>query len=219
MKSQWSMRFRRVPASGVALGCAALAFTSPMAQSSSEWPENVIRVEEDWVLVLNEPNDAVTAPQFHTVMSPIASTDSYFAQVTWNYRENPDFISGGMQLHGCDGENVVRRRIVAMGELSTAAETVTWTQALATDGALAYFEIFNGQSTTWGSFGKDMRIDLDSYTSYLNDYTPEVSAENSTVTFGSNRVDSLTITQVRWYGASGLLAVDNTPRVVFQLDQ
>ncbi len=188
--------------------------------SATLWPsfasapvtEPVLRVEEDWELDVNEPNDDTTAPQFHTVMSPMPDLDSYYAQTLWNYRETPNFVPGGVQLHSYDGENLLRNRSIEYGTLSTSAETITWTQSLETDGTTLTFSISNGVSTTWGTFGKDMNISSSANLAQLNQYTPETSAANSCVTFGANRVQSLTLKRVRYYGESGLLYVDNTER-------
>jgi len=57
--------------------------------SVAQPPESIMRVEEDWVLV--EPDGDVLAPQFHTLMSPFIHLDSFYAQVTWNYWELPEF--------------------------------------------------------------------------------------------------------------------------------
>ena len=70
-----------------------LALAIPTA--AADQPQDpVVRVEQDWRLVLNEPDNAVLAPQFHTVMSPFGHLDSFYAQVTWNYQELPDFDEG-----------------------------------------------------------------------------------------------------------------------------
>lgn len=191
----------------------------PRADSADALPEPVIRVEEDWVLVLNEPDGTVDSPQFHTVMSPAGHLDSFYAQVTWNYKPEPDYVTGGLQLSACDGEEVLRYRGVEQNQLSTRAESITWSQSLETDGTFLKFSVFNGNSTSWGGFGKDMTIDMDAYLPLLNSYDPYVSQENSCVTYGSNRVDLLMIKEVRRYGVSGLLSVDQTPRIVFELDE
>ena len=170
------------------------------------------------MLVLNEPDGNVDSPQFDTVMSPFQEVDSFFAQVLWNYRETPNFVSGGVQLQSYEGELLTRRRSMEFGQLSTTAETITWTQGLSTDGVVLSFEVTNGRSTTWGAFGTDMRISSDANVPNLSDYSPDVSAQQSCITYGSNRVNEMVISQVRYYGATGLLGVDNTPRVVFELD-
>ena len=209
-------------AGGLAAGALFLAFSSVSpapANDGSGAGEPVLRVEEDWKLVLNEPDDNVDSPQFDTVMSPFQDVDSFFAQVLWNYRETPNFTSGGVQLQSYEGERMTRRKSMEFGQLSTTAETITWTQGLTTDGVTLSFDVTNGRSTTWGTFGKDMNISSDANLPDLSDYSPDVSAQQSCITYGSNRVNELVITQVRYYGATGLLRVDNTPHVVFQLDE
>ena len=59
---------------GAAVTCVLLA--APIARSDGPTPETVIQVEEDWVLVLNEPDEAIDAPQFHTMMSPFGDAES-----------------------------------------------------------------------------------------------------------------------------------------------
>jgi len=200
------------------LGLSALLIQPETATSSGEPAEPVIRIEEDWQLVLNEPDNNVDSPQFHTVMSPQGDIDSYYAQVLWNYRETPEFVSGGVQLHSYNGDTQLRRRTVEYPQLNTTAETITWTQALTLEASWVTFEVINGQSTTWGTFGRDMNIPLDASLGDLSSYTTDASVQNACVTYGSNRVDQLLITQVRRYGASGLLSVDNVPKIVFQYE-
>jgi hypothetical protein len=209
---------------GLTAGALFFAFSAgspaPAADGGAgPFAEPVIRVEEDWKLVLNQPDGSVDSPQFHTIMSPYADVDSFYAQVLWNYRETPNFTAGGVQLQSYEGESLIRRRSMEYGQLSTTAETVTWTQSLSTDGVALTFDVSNGQSTTWGTFGKDMRISSDANLPDLSGYSADVSAQESCVTYGGNRVNSLVITEVRYYGEGGLLGVDNTPRVVFQLGQ
>jgi len=212
---------KRIGAWGGALGggvtavLATMSFSVKTVQSLVSEPEPVIWVEEDWVMVLNEPDDGIHSPQFHTVMAPSADVEGNYAQVLWNYRETPDFSSGGIQLQSYDGEDLLRVRTVETRSLSSEAETISWTQGLWTDGAVLTFYIDNGNSTTWGSFGRDMRIDESATVPNLNDYDPDASVANCMVTFGSNRVETLMITQVRRYGESGLISVDSTPRVVY----
>lgn len=200
------------PAALAVLGTATLWPSYANAPVS----EPVLRVEEDWELELIEPNNDTTAPQFHTAMAPASNLEAYYAQTLWNYRETPDFASGGVQLHSYNGESLLRKRSIESGTLSTSAETITWTQALETDGETLTFSIENGESETWGSFGRDMNISSTANLPDLNGYTPTTSVTNSCVTFGANRVQHLKIKRVRYYGASGLLHTDNTERVVHE---
>src|ERR1041384_5088407 len=95
---------QRVTVPGVSLGrkciaaCLAMAVIliaapAARAQDGGSGSDPIVRVEEDWVLSLNEPNDDADSPQFHTVMSPYSGTNSGFAQVLWNYAETPHFDS------------------------------------------------------------------------------------------------------------------------------
>lgn len=214
--SQWS---RRTLLAGLGLGIALFSPALSYAQVSGDEGggyEPIIRIEEDWELVLNEPNDLIEAPQFHTMMSPFGHLDSWYALVIWNYREVPWFVPGGLQIQSWHSDYRLSRRTVDYAALSTTAETIVWTQALETNGVELAFEIIEGQSITWGQFGRDLRISATAYLSDLNGYSTDASVENSCITFGANRVDSMVIKQVRYYGATGLVAVDNTPRAVYQ---
>lgn len=190
--------------------------------SATLWPsfasapvsQPVLRVEEDWEMQVNEPNGDTTAPQFHTVMSPSADLNSYHAQTLWNYRETPNFVPGGVQLHSYNGEYLLRQRSIESRTLSTTAETITWTQSLETDGTTLTFSITDGLSSTWGNFGRDMNISSTANLAQLNEYSPDTTVMNSCVTFGANRVQSLIVKRVRYYGASGLLYTDTTERSV-----
>ena len=177
----------------------------------------VYRVEEDWRLVLNEPGTDIDAPQFHTLMSPTAYGDQIYALVSWNYRELPDFAAGGLQLQGWAGDDCVDELSVGENSLSRDAETITWTQRLECTGGPLRFTVVNGQSLSWGMFGGwGITVSLDAGVNSLANYSPTVSKDNSCVTFGSNRVNVLMITQVRRYYTDGSMSTDTTPRIVFQ---
>lgn len=191
---------------------------TPVALSQDADALPIVRVEEDWQLVLNEPNDGTDCPQFHTVMSPTGTVDEYYAEVLWNHREIPEYASGGVQLRSWYDELLLRRRSVEYRTLSTSAETITWTQAMQADADVLTFWVLNGNSTTWGAFGRDMVIDVPTGILDLSLYSPTVSAANSCITYGSNRVESLRITAVRYYGPEDvLLWEDFTTLNVYEL--
>jgi hypothetical protein len=190
----------------------------PAAVAMGDAP-TVMRVEEDWELVLAAPSTIKTAPQLETVSSPVGHLSSIFARVTWNYREQPEFLAGGMQLQAWNGDTYLAKTNFGSDDLSTVSETVTWTQSIKTDGYLLTLKVSNGQSTTWGSFGGSL-LTLQGivYLPNLNGYSTDVSVANSGITFGANRVEMLRIKEVRRYdGAGDLLSTDSTSRVVHQL--
>ncbi|HUW82106.1 MAG TPA: hypothetical protein VMZ31_04820 [Phycisphaerae bacterium] len=180
----------------------------------------VIRVEEDWKLVLTEPDNIAESPQFHTIMAPSTRLDYVCLQSTWNYHESPDYIPGGLQLQVWRGDDCVfAEGFLTSRLLSIQGETITWTQALSTDGHFLRFEVLNGNSATWGTFGgSTMRLVGNIQVPSLNGYTPDMSMQNSGVTYGANRVIVLAITGVRYYGTEGLLYEDYTHRVVVAAD-
>ncbi|GIK15242.1 MAG: hypothetical protein BroJett003_02060 [Planctomycetota bacterium] len=203
---------RAFAAPSSAAGLAVLAAGALWSMPTE--PDPVVRVEEEWELVLNDPHVDRVSPQFTTVMSPFPNMDSYYAQILWNHRETPEFTPGGIQLHSYRGETLLRMRSVEWRTLSTQAETIRWTQSLQTDGVSLTVSIQDGHSTTWGSFGRDMYISSSANLADLGQYRPDFSASNACVSFGSNRVESLILKRVRYYGRDGLIAEDNTPRRV-----
>src|SRR5262245_13872484 len=67
----------------------------------------VVKVEEDWELVLLEPDTAVTGPQLTCTMAPTASPDALRVAFDVNHASVPSFSSGGMQLQVWQGEQCV----------------------------------------------------------------------------------------------------------------
>jgi hypothetical protein len=200
------------------LGISAALSLVALTASSAPVFGQIIRVEQDWKLVLNQPDYAVEAPQFHTVMSPSDNLDGSYAQVTWNYREYPEFSPGGLQVQAWSSDNVVETNSTKTSSLSTVAETITWTQTLQTDGVALEFNIINGRSTTWGSFGGHHTETLwIAYVPDLGAYDTNVTAQNSWITFGDNRVDQLVVTEVRYYDAGGLVSTDTNDVVIFEI--
>jgi len=212
---RWPDVKRRAPAIAVA-SVVMMLVSTPVSVGQS--PQPVVRVEEDWQLTLEEPDDTDYAPQLHTVMAATGSLGDLFFQVTWNYQELPEFQPGGLQVQAWEGDSSVFDANFRSAPFSTSAETITWTQALETNGSTVTFSIENGQSTTWGAFGlpvEPMGVQVPAQHSGLEGYSPNVSA-NSAITFGANRVESLMITQVRYFGPDGPLFVDPTPRIIHE---
>lgn len=178
----------------------------------------VMRVEEDWELRLNDPGPDVDSPQFHSVMAAKGDMNSYYFQVNWNFREDDDFNSGGLQVTAWRGDTELAARTSRDDQLSTYAETVTWTQAMSTNGENLKFELLNGHSITWGSFGNssDSRLQGGISLSNLNNYTASMSAQQSMISYGCNRVNLLRIKEVRYYNGDGdMIGQDTTPRVIY----
>jgi hypothetical protein len=201
------------------VGLAALVVLAwPVVVTAQEADPTVTRVEEDWVLWVYQPNGQAACPQFHTVMSPLPNLDSFYFMATWNYWEQPTFSPGGFQIQSCSGDTVLETNGNDTAELSLFAEVITWTQVMETDGQQLGFTLLNGRSQTWGSFGyPETLIVSEGMVPDLNQYSPEVSAANASITYGRNRVIMLTLDTVRYYGEDGLIRTEDNSRHVYRI--
>lgn len=202
---------------------AAILSSEHSATAPAQDPitQDVTRVEEDWELVVEVPEPDQEAPQITTVISPYSHLDNQHSVFEINHATQPNYSVGGLQLQVWSGEDLIdHRRQRASVLLRTADEKVTWTSSmtLLDDFNWLRFEISNGQSTTWGTFGNnsELRRGTESSLHRLNGYSPAVSVENSRVGFASNRVKKLTLKKVRYYSDGELVSTDATERVVFE---
>lgn len=222
---QWSLTpkhawfTRRLACRAAALGTLGFALiVNPTVANGLDRADNVARIEEDWALQLNDPEPQVNAPQFHTIMSTSGDVGSYYFQVNWNFRDNNDFDSGGLQLSAWRGEDQLGSKSPRYDQLSTSAETITWTQAIFVNDGIMGFQLLNGSSQTWGTFGgsSDTRLIGSVPVSNLNNYSPDASVRNSVISYGANRVNRLRILHIRYYNSNGdLIAQDNNSRQVY----
>lgn len=205
----WGMR--------LAVGLALLA-------SNGNWicaanGADVLKVEEDWELVVGTPDSDLAGPQISCALAPTGSLAGVYSILTLNHQSHPSFVPGGMQLQVWDNETTLEARNFPNNNLlSTTGETVSWTQSMRLSEGTLDFEVLSGASTTWGNFGGQgyLRSSTTSSLANLNGYDPAVSAANSGVNFASNRVQSLVLKRVRRTLASGEVLEDNTARVVHQ---
>jgi hypothetical protein len=186
-----------------------------MTAADTSTGATVNRVEEDWVLVIQDPNAAVASPQVSTQMAAAPSAGR-FVNFHLNHGEVPDYTQGGLQLqvwHGTTPEGVANSDTRAI--MQTSGETVSWTQYLSRESGSPVFGISKASSQTWGDFsGLSVAV---AGSPLLDNYSVDYSQQNSGVTFGANRVASLTIVQTRIYYSDGTVQTDSTQRQVFAL--
>ncbi len=92
--------------------------------------------------------------------------------------------------------------------MSVPGERVTWTQGIEVESGQITFSVTNGESSTWGSFGGEGNLTATLHWECHHDldhYSPEVSAENSGVTFASHCVESLILKRVRVFREDGTI--------------
>ena len=186
-----------------------------VAISNFSWAEDIVRVEEDWELILGTPDPSTVSPQATCTFAPAGNLSSFHAVFDLNLRNFPSYEAGGVQLQLWNGDSSVEAvREKAGYTLRTNGETVSWTQRMSVDDHMLQFAVVNGNSTTWGQFGTAIAITIPSELENLNSYSPELSVENSGIGFGANRVSSLTLVRTRAYSA-GQEYQDDTRRVVY----
>ena len=179
----------------------------------------ITRVEEDWELVIAEPDANLTAPQITCVISPYGHTDCFHAALELNCRTVPEFAAGGIQLQAWQTEDL--QQYVALDNtnvLATPGETIRWTQRMAVKDGQLTFEVDNFNSTTWGNFsgaGK-LTVSVPFPGSNLHQYRPSLSVDRSGIGYASNRVSSMKLKAVRYYAPPfGLVYVDNNVRTAW----
>src|SRR5262245_20294919 len=176
-------------------------------------PPRVVSVEEHWELQIAQPDSNSSAPQTTMVMSPSGDLGGTYFLFTLNHSNVPDFVPGGMQVQQWDGTNLVEHHVAHERDtLSNDEEVITWVQRLTLEDGSLTFEIANGSSETWGSFGgNDLTLSRPSTLTGLNGYLPAVSLNESGVSFAENRVASLVLKKLVWVTEAGVVHEQNAP--------
>jgi hypothetical protein len=197
------------------LAALALACPSVRGQTGSGPPD---RVEEDWQLVISSPNPTEVGPQITTCMSPVTDGSTPFVAFDLNYIDYPNFQAGGLQVKVYSGGNVQSSSTQGNALCQTTNETITWTQRMRVSSSSSVsYSIINGQSTTWGAFGRNQGLSRVSFTAPITSmaaYSADTSVANSGAGWQSNRVASMTLLCVRYYSGTQLIATDNKNRSV-----
>jgi len=125
----------------------------------------------------------------------------------------PDYVPGGVQVQLWDGGTFVQSHSAHNGTaLWRSEEVVTWTQRISLQDSHVAFQVRDGDSQTWGTFGGD-ELSLSATTSLsgLNAYRPSVSLSESQVGYAQNRVGSLTLTKLIWVTDDGQTHEQDAP--------
>jgi len=185
-------------------------------------PHDIVRVDEDWELLVGHPEPTTAAPQVTAVMSPTGNLNSWHVAFELNHQTLPSYEPGGLSLQLWRGEVPQDVDGDKFGSVLSQAdgETITWTQTMSITGSVVTFEVTSGNSATWGNFGNggELRLSADTALHDLDAYRPEVSVENSGVGFASNRVHSFTLKRVRLHRANGDIEETNVDLTVHALE-
>ncbi|NLX55473.1 MAG: hypothetical protein GXY58_10200 [Planctomycetaceae bacterium] len=202
-----------------ALAVGSLAALLSLGLLSSAFSADIVRVEEEWELVVATPDLARNSPQVTCALTPFSRLEWLYMTFEINHCSDPDYVAGGLNMHVWHLEERMATKTVSNSHaMATTGETVRWTQVMSLRPGVVVFEILNGSSATWGSFGApgSLKVAVLVTPASLNYYSPAVSVQNSGVTFASSCVDKLTLKSVRYTFSDGTVQVDSTPRVVHQ---
>lgn len=180
---------------------------------------SLVQVEEDWELVVAAPDPGSAGPQVTCTISAGPDLAGVYGTFEINHRSLPSFQPGGMQVQTWNGEQPLGQSPSPTSSvMATSGETVRWTQVMRVGEGRIVFEVINGSSSTWGSFGGQgyLKLAVPTGLANLNAYSPEVSVRHSGVGFAGNRVQSLVLKRVRYQLSNGMVVEDGTPRVVHQ---
>ena len=174
----------------------------------------VVSVEEEWSLVVGEPELGANAPQVSMVISSHADLDDDYFMFVLNHRTHPTYQAGGLQLQQWNGATIQDFADDSDESLiENTGEIITWKQKMTIQNGTVTVAIQDGTSTSWGSFGNNGDLTLSSFTGQadLNDYTPSISVSQSRVAFGGNRVGTLALQKVTWTMSDGSKQYMTTP--------
>jgi len=208
---------RLLSAVTLALGTLGTVFWAAAAWAQ-EAP-TITHVEEDWRIEVGVPDPDNEAPQIIVVGAPTGTLNDVHAVFEINHQTQPDYEPGGLQLQRWLGEDILHyHNNPANGLLSNDNETVTFTMSMKLQNGNLRFDILNGTSATWGSFGGAGHLQCWSATSLtdLGSFNPDTSLRQSRVGFASHRVKKLARTAVRYYSGDTLVATDSDERIVHQ---
>lgn len=198
----------------VAVGCMLSGLFSGFASGAEP---RILRVEEDWELVVATPNPLQNSPQISTWMSPGDSLEVQHFGANFNHAQKDDYLGGGFQTRAYQGASVMDDKVNCNGiKLSANGELLKWTQVMAIIKEELVFAIKDGSSQSWGDFGGRETLVRDATSvNDLNGYRPNKSAEWSGVGFASNRVALLKLAKVRYFTDQGQV-IESTVNLLVQ---
>jgi hypothetical protein len=176
-----------------------------LCSCSSLCAQGVVRVEEDWELHVNEPDEQLDAPQITTAMLPMGPNSSTVFFLDINHGSAPDYTAGGLQLRAeINGESSASKRLKEGKKLSQQSEIIRWTLVMIRQNHQLKFGLVAGQGHTWNSFGgAESFVEVTAVPGTLDGYRPADSLGHSGAVYAGNRVASLKLVRVRLFDALG----------------
>ncbi|MCC9644247.1 hypothetical protein LOC71_18375 [Rhodopirellula sp. JC740] len=166
----------------------------------AEDSKNIYYIEENWELVLGEPDPKINSPQVSFFVYPDSGDESRYFELQLNYAADATYSSGGFRVTAASNDQIVdHERGGNFQNWTVANDRIQWTTVMAVQDSRYLFAIKNGQSSDWGSFGgPDYLVEMPHGSGKrLSNYHPDKSLANVDIGFGANRVDSILLKSVR----------------------
>ena len=198
---------------------AAVCLQNAKPACAADLSANVLRVEEDWYVKIGTPAPEEDSPQITTVLTPGSFAGSH-AVFDMNCATQPNFESGGVQLQLWRNGGINQSRSnTNWDSLHIVDEEIHFTSAMSIQNDNLVFEVINGTSESWGSFGNgELKVQFPTWRNHLNEYSRDDSISNAGIGFASHRVRCLALQRVRYYSQNDLLLEDSTSHVIHQYD-
>ncbi len=196
-----AMTLRKSIVGGVVFAFVFAALPACLAADSS-----IYKIEEDWEMVIHEPDPANHSPQVTFYTSPSWNLDDVYFQLQMNYAADKEFSGGGFHVASVQNDQILdEARSVTRRVLATDGDHIRWTSVMAVIHNKLLFAVRDGHATEWGNFGgPDYLVKMTaSPVPDLAEYHPQQSLDNVDIGFGANRVQSVKLLQVRVFYTDG----------------
>lgn len=196
--------------------CLTLLLTLANSATAQSTGPALVRVEEDWVALVGEPDTATSSPQIMNFISPLQSTEGIFGLVQVNHRGAPEFHDGGLQVQGWVGSCMSGSADAnKFSKLNRSSDNLRYTVAMEKVSNGIKFQLLNGRSRTWGRFAQTpVSVVVTVEEPSLEDYSTAFSVANTNVNLGAHRVELLYLTATRLRYSDDETVTDNTDRVL-----
>jgi hypothetical protein len=198
---------------GILLGPLLVQPALCYADSPSIW-----KVEEDWELVINEPEDNTNSPQVTFFMTPSADLDQTYFQLQMNYEADEVYTAGGFHVAAVRGEEILdEARSHNQSLLTVDGDVIRWTTVTAVVNNKLLFAVKDGHCASWGDFGgPEYLVEMPAHSIQdLSNYSHAQSETTIDIGFGGNRVDSVRLRKIRLFhnnGTVNTLTISDPPQ-------
>lgn len=194
---------------GILLGPFVVQPAPCLAGSPSVW-----KVEEDWEMVINEPEDNSNSPQVTFFVTPSTEWDTTYFQLQMNYEADEVYSAGGFHVAAVRGEEILdEARSHNQSLLTVNGDVIQWTTVTAVVNNKLLFAVKDGHCASWGNFGgPDYLVEMPAQSTHdLSQYSYAQSIESVDIGFGSNRVSSVKLRRVRLFNDNGTVDTVTVP--------